>query len=111
VIENSQCIIYLDTLTAAPFNLVQDDSVYVKVISTNIYGSSELSHEGNGAQIWLRPDPPINFVNRPEITDNSQIGIMWQDGANDGSTPVLDYRIWYALEDEVYQVLEAGVMD
>jgi hypothetical protein len=58
----------------------------------------------------LVPDAPIEFANVPEITDSDKIGVVWQDGLNDGSTPVLDYRIWYALEANEFEILEAGVL-
>lgn len=41
------------------------------------------------------PDKPINLRNRPEITKDDQIGIIWEDGANNGGTQVLDYEIWF----------------
>jgi hypothetical protein len=48
------------------------------------------------------PDAPVSLANNAAITDNLKIGMTWADGASDGSTPVLDYKLWYALEDEVY---------
>lgn len=41
VVTNTGCIIYLSTLTAAPFNLVLNESVDVKIVSTNLYGDSD----------------------------------------------------------------------
>jgi hypothetical protein len=38
VIENMACLVNLSTLTAAPYNLVKDESVYAKVIAVNAYG-------------------------------------------------------------------------
>jgi len=37
------CQISLETLKAAPYNLVKDQSVYVKIVSKNLYGDSEVS--------------------------------------------------------------------
>jgi hypothetical protein len=51
VIDNRVCTISLDTLKAAPFDLVKDDSVWVKIISQNFYGESVLSEAGNNAVI------------------------------------------------------------
>ena len=39
------------------------------------------------------PDAPINLANVPEITNGSQIGLEWEDGASDGGAEVLDYKI------------------
>ena len=38
-------------LKAAPYNLVKDDSVNVKVVSVNVYGDSIASSVGSGAVI------------------------------------------------------------
>ena len=111
VINARSCDINLSTLYAPPFNLVQDENVVVKVASENIYGLSEQSSAGSGATIWVVPDKPINFQNVPSVTDGIQIGLQWQDAPNFGSTPVLDYRIFYALEVEEYTLLEDGILD
>ena len=56
------------------------------------------------------PDKPINFQNDASITNGIQIGLQWQDAPNYGSTPILDYRIWYALEAEEFILLEEGIL-
>jgi hypothetical protein len=101
VISNRQCHISLETLRAAPFNLVKDQSVFVKIVSTNVYGDSVQSAEFNGAVIQLVPDAPLSFSNVVVITDANQVGLIWAEGDN-GGTPVIDWRVWYALLDEVY---------
>jgi hypothetical protein len=40
VVANRQCTISLATLTAAPYSLIQGDSVLAKVAAINIYGES-----------------------------------------------------------------------
>jgi len=57
-------------LTASPFNLLQGQGVYVKVISYNTYGDSvQPSPIGNGAIIVLVPDAPFNLANVPVVTN------------------------------------------
>lgn len=51
MVSGRTCTISLETLKAAPFNLVKDDSVTVKIISQNVYGDSILSEVGDGAVI------------------------------------------------------------
>lgn len=51
VVSNRICRIYLDTLTAEPYNLVLDESIYVQIYAQNVYGESEVSEAGNGATI------------------------------------------------------------
>lgn len=51
VVNNRQCTIALQTLQAAPYNLICGDSIWVKVVSINTYGESVISNAGNGAVI------------------------------------------------------------
>jgi len=43
------------------------------------------------------------------VTKDTQIGFTWLDGAQDGGTPVLDYKISYADNGGEYTTLEIGV--
>jgi hypothetical protein len=74
-----------------------------------LYGDSSNSASGSGAIIWLVPDAPVNLANNLAVTNGLQIGITFQAGASDGSTPVLDYKLWYAEVGETYEVLEAAL--
>ena len=95
VVTNRQCTIQLTTLRAAPYNLVKDDSVNVRVISVNVYGDSVESLIGTGAVIQLVPDAPVSLTNDPTTTDDTQIRFTWSDGASNGGTIVLDYAVYY----------------
>lgn len=99
VVDNRECTISLLALRSEPFNLVMDESVWVKIISINTYGESYISEPGNNAVIQLVPDAPLNFANVVEITDAFQVGLEWTEG-DDGGTPVIDWRIWYRLESD-----------
>ena len=67
--DAAQCTIPVSVLKAAPFDLPCGEHVFAMVLATNIYGSSELSPEGNGAMITINPDTPVNiaedFTERP----------------------------------------------
>lgn len=41
------------------------------------------------------PDAPLNLVNVPGHTTGFQIGLDWIEGAYNGGSPVLDYRITF----------------
>jgi hypothetical protein len=41
VINSLTCTISMATLTESPFGLIGGDSIWVKVVATNAYGSSE----------------------------------------------------------------------
>jgi hypothetical protein len=51
VLTNRQCSVTLELLQRAPYSLDKGDSVYVKIVSVNVYGDSIQSPEGNGAVI------------------------------------------------------------
>ena len=88
--------------------MVKGDVVYAKVKATNLYGTSNDSPIGDGASIWLQPDAPINLANDVSVTTETTIGLTWSPGNSNGGTPVVDYKIWYALVGEEYQVLESN---
>jgi hypothetical protein len=81
----------------APYSLAKGDSVWVKIVSVNTYGTSLLSEAGNNAVILLVPDAPQNLQNVAAITDANQVGLVWAEGDNGGAV-VIDWRIWYALD-------------
>jgi len=95
VLQNSQCIVFLDKLTSQPYNLMLGYRIQIKVIATNAYGDSEISQESNSDIIVLVPDPVINLINNPTITSDSVFGISWNVGPSDGGKDIIDYRIWY----------------
>jgi len=72
-----------------------DDSVYVKVIAANVYGDSVYSDVGNGAVIWIVPEAPINLKNDAKATDAYKIRFTWEEGLENGGTPVIDYTVMY----------------
>lgn len=98
-------------MRAAPYNLVKDDSVFVKLVSINVYGESVQSSADNGAVIQYVPDAPVSLTNLPAITDAFKIGLSWSAGASDGGTAVIDYKILYALENEALTELTSGITD
>ena len=76
--------------------MVPGEWVNVKIIAVNAYGESVFSDVGSGGKIQAIPDPPINLIDIPEITAAGIIAFQWDEGASNGGTPVLDYRITYA---------------
>jgi hypothetical protein len=85
----------LSLLAAKPFNLLVGYKVYVKVVATNAYGDSGLSEAGTSDGMEFVPDAPITLQNDPTITSDTVIGINWTDGASDGDSVVIDYKISY----------------
>jgi hypothetical protein len=41
------------------------------------------------------PDAPISLSNVPTVTTAYQIGLDWDEGAYNGGSAVLDYRVSY----------------
>lgn len=55
------------------------------------------------------PDAPLNLVNVVEITNAFNIGMDWDHGLDDGGSPVIDFKVWYALENEAYVNYVEGI--
>jgi hypothetical protein len=107
-----QCIIPSSHLaTSSLFTIPWGDEVYAKVAATNIRGMSEFSDAGNGAVITRSPDPPINLQNDLTVTTSVQIGITWEDGIENGGTPVLDYRIYFDQGSDNWILHASNVVD
>jgi hypothetical protein len=71
----------MTTLIAAPFSLVQEDQVYLKITASNAYGESDESSVGSGATIKFVPDAPLTLVEETSITLQDRAGLTWTDGA------------------------------
>lgn len=109
IISAAECSIPIDTLRSAPFSHDWGASIYAKVIATNIVGSSLASDVGNGALILTTPDPPVNLSDNVSITSNSQVGLLWEDGAETGGSPIIDYRLWVSTGGD-YIVTRTGIL-
>jgi hypothetical protein len=88
-------------LVIAPFNLPWGSSIYATITAANIVGDSLASEPGNGAIILTNPDAPLNLANDPAITTANQIAITWNEGTNDGGSPVVDYTISYKEQNSI----------
>ena len=95
----------MSRLTEAPWNLVLGDRIYANVIAVNHYGNAEASPDGGGARIVLVPDAPINLDNQADVTTREVIGLSFENGASNGGSPILDYRLWYDQSTDNWVVL------
>jgi hypothetical protein len=102
---NTECTIPSIVLHEAPFNLPWASSIYVKVLATNIYGSSEQSDAGNGGIIYALPDKPVNLQENLSERTYTTLGFSWQDGADPGGLPVLDYKVTITDTTNTYNVI------
>jgi hypothetical protein len=83
-------------LTNEPYLLGLAANVNVKVIATNVKGDSPESPLGGGATIIEAPDAPINFAEDTSKRDPTTLGLTWDEGAANGGSSVIEYRISYA---------------
>jgi len=95
VLENRYCEVPFSTLTAAPYSLVLDEEIWVRVTANNFYGDSDPSEATNSGLVQLIPDAPVSLLNDPSVTDATQIKLTWSDGASNGGSVVLDYNVYY----------------
>lgn len=86
--------------------------MFVRIISNTAYGDSDYSDPVNGAIIWLVPNAPHTLVNDPTVTEDTRIKISWLDGDNDGSTPIIDYSIYYdeGTGSDTYVLLDENIL-
>ena len=91
------CAMTIIDLQNEPFRLQDNDSVFVKVVAYNSIGEGPESLEGNGAIIStvVEPDSPVDLQRDNGATTISSVGFTWSDGASDGGSPVIDYRVSY----------------
>lgn len=80
-------------LIVEPFSLSWGTSVYAKVSATNEKGTSSQSSAGNGAIIITYPDAPVDLEEDPSIRTYYTLGLTWNEGAEYGGSPVVDYRV------------------
>jgi hypothetical protein len=105
IISSRTCNVSLSLLRALPYSLVKGDSVYVKIISVNVYGDSNYSEEANGAVIQYVPDAPISLTNNILSTNAYQIMFTWSKGLSNGGTEVIDYNVYYDQGLGIYVLL------
>jgi len=80
------------------------------VKATNVVGDSSESTEGNGATLLTYPDAPVNLADDSATTSSTTIGLTWSAGAENGGSPVIDYRISYAASGtSTFAILAAGI--
>jgi hypothetical protein len=82
----------------------------VTVVATNVVGNSVVSTAGNGAQIITNPSAPVSLAVDQANTNASKITFTWSPGANDGGSPIIDYRISWAKLSNPYVVLATNVV-
>ena len=107
--DANECNVPVSILISSPFNLAWGTQVYAKVIATNIYGDSDTSPVGAGANLVTNPDPPVNLQEYLPDRTISTLGITWSNGAFNGGDVILDYRISIADESGVYSYLADGL--
>lgn len=69
IVATRTCTIPVSTLRTDPYNIEWGASIWVKVSANNVIGQGPFSEEGNGAIMLTTPEPPINFVNVPTLTN------------------------------------------
>lgn len=87
------CTLPVETLEAAPFNLVDGDSVYARIVCQNVIGLSIPSDVNNGAVIPGIPHAVSQFT-CTDRTINS-ISLSWAEPIFDGGSPITCYVLTY----------------
>lgn len=111
VMSLTECTIPVSVLKTDPFNLPWGTDIYVKVIATNSKGNSRESKPGHGAVITTTPDAPLNLNENFALRTSSSLGLIWDQGVDNGGDVILDYRLWSALQGETYTILASGIVN
>lgn len=95
---------YLTTVTLTA------NSVYsFKVEARNLVGIGSLS-DAISIRAAAVADKPTDLQNVAVITTAYQVGLDWNEGAYNGGSPVLDYRVSYKqLSASSFTVYESGI--
>ena len=88
-----KCNVAAYLLNEAPFNLPWGTNVHVKISAYNVKGESIHSGVANGATIIAVPDAPILLKENPVLRTSTTLGLVWSPAPDDGSLPVLDYKV------------------
>jgi len=97
IVTNTECSIPISELRASLYYLEWGSSIYAKVIAFNLYGDSDESDVGNGAVILTSPDAPLTLVEVYAERSATSLGFSWSEGAANGGSPVIDYKVNYAV--------------
>lgn len=93
IVTTKQCTIPKDILHDPAYDLPWGSDIYARVTAFNLYGQSETSEDGNGGTIVHQPERPINLVEDYSLRTPTTLGLIWNDGVDNGGLLVLDYRI------------------
>jgi hypothetical protein len=104
IVTDKSCSVPIASLRASSFQLLWGSSIYAKVVAINLYGESVASEPGNGAIILTFPDVPLNTAENYSLREAYQLAITWEEGAANGGTPVIDYRVKYQTGDTLIVV-------
>ena len=113
IVTDLHCSVHVDALTTAPYSLAWGSPVFAIVSAQNVKGTSEYSTEGGAAVILTNPDAPLNLADNPAQTSGSVIALVWNVGAQDGGSPVIDYTLSYdeGTATESFVVVASGILD
>jgi hypothetical protein len=79
-------------------------------LSRNAFGFSTAFSNTVEILTAILPDAPINVANNALVTRAGKIGLSWQQGAYDGGSPIIDYRISMKKSPAEYSVLASNVI-
>jgi len=57
--------------------------------------------------MYTKPDPPRNIIEIASARTLTAIGFSWQQGVENGGTPVIDYRLFFDQGTNNYVILAA----
>lgn len=92
---NNECLVPITRLQFAPYNLGFEDTIYFRLSATNIFGTSIVSNQGNGAIMAVEPAAPTNLLKDTELSTRDAIVFSWTPPTFEGGRVVQEYKINY----------------
>jgi hypothetical protein len=76
-------------------------------MATNIKGDSLMSDVGSGGILLRQADKPINVAENMAARTVSTLGLQWNQGAELGGSPVIDYKVSVSTGGDYYVLVSA----
>lgn len=69
-----------------------------------------MSTPNEGVTLAIVPDAPINLAEDASLRSATTLGLTWIEGAYNGGSPVLDYKVSMATASGSFSVLDSAVI-
>ena len=88
------------------------EHIFAKVVALNVYGPSEESDVGDGAEIITYADAPVSLAEDYSQRTATSVRLVWSEGAANGGSTVISYQLVYDNASGTdFVILESNIVD